>query len=156
MITRIYRGVVVTLFAAGILVPASGPAAADEPANIRPAAVAGSFYPADPEKLARLVDKLLNAAPVHDVKGDLVALVSPHAGYVYSGHVAAHGYRLLRGRDIKRVVVISPSHIGAFPGAAVFDGDGYETPLGVVPVDREFAGRLLSSCADLGFDRFAA
>jgi AmmeMemoRadiSam system protein B/AmmeMemoRadiSam system protein A len=121
------------------------PVAGDTKQKIRRPAVAGSFYPADPEELAQTVDDLLAGAPAREIEGDLVALISPHAGYVYSGHVAAHGYSLLRGRGIRRVVVISPSHLGAFPGIAVFDGDAYETPLGMVPVDKRFARRLADS-----------
>lgn len=127
--------------AAGSFVPVAG----NDEQKIRRPAVAGSFYPADPEELARTVDDLLAGAPAREIEGDLVALISPHAGYIYSGHVAAHGYSLLRGSNISRVVVISPSHIGAFPGAAVYDGDAYETPLGVIPVDKRFAQRLADS-----------
>ncbi|MGD0200556.1 MAG: AmmeMemoRadiSam system protein B [Bryobacteraceae bacterium] len=112
------------------------------PPSIRHAAVAGSFYPADPKELARMVDDLLSRAPAQAVNEPVVALVSPHAGYVYSGAVAAHGYALLKGKKIQRVVVIAPSHVDAFPFAAVYDGDAYETPLGAIPVDRAFAAKL--------------
>jgi AmmeMemoRadiSam system protein B/AmmeMemoRadiSam system protein A len=110
--------------------------------KIRPPAVAGSFYTDDPDELAQTVDELLAGVEGRKVSGRLVALVSPHAGYVYSGHVAAESYALLRGREIDRVVVISPSHVESFRGAAVYDGDGYATPLGVVAVDTEFAARM--------------
>jgi AmmeMemoRadiSam system protein B/AmmeMemoRadiSam system protein A len=72
----------------------------------------------------------------------LVGLVSPHAGYVYSGHVAAEGYELLKDKDIKRVIVISPSHVAAFQGASVYNGTGYKTPLGTIPVDQDFCRKL--------------
>jgi AmmeMemoRadiSam system protein B/AmmeMemoRadiSam system protein A len=113
--------------------------------KIRQPAVAGSFYTADPDELAQTVDELLDGAKRRKISGRLVALVSPHAGYVYSGHVAAESYAVLRGRKIDRVVVISPSHVESFRGAAVYDGDGYATPLGVVRVDTDFAARLAAA-----------
>jgi AmmeMemoRadiSam system protein B/AmmeMemoRadiSam system protein A len=71
-----------------------------------------------------------------------VALISPHAGYEFSGAVAAHAYALVKGRKFERVVVIAPSHIEAFGFSSVYDGDAYATPLGLVPVDKEFAAKL--------------
>ena len=111
--------------------------------NVRPPAVAGAFYPADPSELQRMVDEFLSHANVPAVK-DVVALVSPHAGYIYSGPVAAHSYALLKGRKVERVVVIAPSHYEAFDFASVYDGEAYATPLGQIPVDHEFASRLVS------------
>lgn len=114
-------------------------------AEVRKPAVAGMFYPGNPDELKEALDRLLAAAKKIEITEPLVALVSPHAGYQYSGHVAAHAYSLLRGRDIKRVIVISPCHVEAFSGAAVYDGEGYATPLGVIPVDVEFCRALASS-----------
>jgi AmmeMemoRadiSam system protein B/AmmeMemoRadiSam system protein A len=108
----------------------------------RPAGVAGTFYPADPEQLRNHVDALLAAAKVPEMEGKLWAIVSPHAGYPYSGAVAAHAYAALKGRHITRVVVISPSHYEAFPFASIYDGDAYETPLGSITVDKAFAAKL--------------
>lgn len=115
----------------------------------RPAAVAGAFYPADPRELARTVDDLLAKAAPPALEGGPVALVVPHAGYMYSGGVAAQAYALLKGRKYERVVVISPSHVDAFGFAAVYDGDAYATPLGAVPVDKAFAARLSRSGSGL-------
>ena len=112
--------------------------------KIRQPAVAGGFYPSDPDEVARMVDESLENANVPKLPAP-VAIVSPHAGYVYSGHVAGHSYALLRGRAIDRVVVISPSHVESFQGASVYDGGGYATPLGVIRVDVEFAKRLAES-----------
>jgi MEMO1 family protein len=109
--------------------------------KIRPMAVAGSFYPADPKDLASTIDGFLAKAnpPAID---NVVALVSPHAGYVYSGPVAAYSYALLKGKKFDRVVVIAPSHYEAFGFASVYDGAAYTTPFGQVPVDQAFAGKL--------------
>ncbi len=111
--------------------------------SVRPALVAGAFYPADPKELAAMIDGWLAAVKPPAIK-DVAAIISPHAGYVYSGPVAAHAYALVKGRAIQRVVVISPSHIDAFGFASVFDGTAYETPLGRVPVDEAFAAKLAS------------
>jgi AmmeMemoRadiSam system protein B/AmmeMemoRadiSam system protein A len=110
--------------------------------EVRPAAVAGTFYPADPAELGAMVDGFLAQAKVPAVPG-LIAIVAPHAGYPYSGAVAAHSYALLKGRKPQRVVVIAPSHYEAFGFTSVYDGDAYSTPLGRVPVDRDFVKRLV-------------
>ena len=110
--------------------------------NIRQPGVAGAFYPADAKELAARVDGFLHGASPQQVSGPIVALISPHAGYVYSGHVAAHAYALLRGRKISRVVVIAPCHIEAFSFISIYDGTAYATPLGVIPVDEEFSQKL--------------
>ena len=107
----------------------------------RPAAVAGLFYPSDPDELARTLDDLIaNASP--PALDNVLALVAPHAGYLYSGQVAAHAYSVLQGRKFERVVVIAPSHYESFRYASVYDGAAYSTPLGRIPVDHEFAAQL--------------
>jgi hypothetical protein len=111
------------------------------PENARLPAVAGSFYPADPEELGKMLDQFLAQAMVPAVP-NLVALVAPHAGYQYSGPVAAYSYALLKLHKPHRVVVIAPSHYEAFDFSSVYNGTAYSTPLGQVPVDREFADRL--------------
>jgi AmmeMemoRadiSam system protein B/AmmeMemoRadiSam system protein A len=110
-------------------------------AQVRPAAVAGSFYPADPAALTKMVDGFLAKATPPPLTG-VVALVAPHAGYEYAGQVAAYSYALLKGRKFDRVVVISPSHYESFGFASVYDGAAYTTPLGQVRVDRAFAAKL--------------
>jgi AmmeMemoRadiSam system protein B/AmmeMemoRadiSam system protein A len=110
--------------------------------SARPTAVAGSFYPADPGDLGKMLDQFLADAKVPAVP-DLVAIVAPHAGYQYSGPVAAHSYALLKGRKPHRVVVIAPSHYEAFDFSSVYDGSAYSTPFGQIPVDREFINRLV-------------
>jgi AmmeMemoRadiSam system protein B/AmmeMemoRadiSam system protein A len=124
---------------------------ASDKQKIRQPAVAGAFYPEQPEALKTMVDKFLKEAESPDIEGPVLGLIAPHAGYVYSGHVAASAYALLKGKKIKRVVVISPSHIQAFQGAAVYDGDAYATPLGNVLIDKDFTKKLAekSSLIDL-------
>ncbi len=106
-------------------------------AKVRPAAVAGLFYPGNPHRLGQDVDRLLaSPAPAcHRPK----ALIAPHAGYVYSGGVAGKAFALLRGAapDIRRVVVIGPAHYVRLHGIAVPTVDAFETPLGIIALDRD-------------------
>jgi AmmeMemoRadiSam system protein B/AmmeMemoRadiSam system protein A len=110
--------------------------------KVRQPAVAGAFYPADPKELGKMLDGFLAKATVPQIK-DVVAVVSPHAGYVYSGPVAAYSYAVLKGRKFERVVVIAPSHVEAFSFASVYDGTAYATPFGKIPVDQVFAQKLV-------------
>src|SRR5262245_57309966 len=113
-------------------------------AKVRKAAVAGSWYPGTAPALAAAVDRYL-AHTERDVAGDLVALVAPHAGLMYSGPVAAHAYRLLRGRRFDLAVLVGPSHFVGFDGVSVYPAGGFETPFGVLPIDEAFAGALLQT-----------
>ena len=108
---------------------------------IRKAAVAGSWYPGTAAALAAAVDRHL-AGATRDVGGDLVALIAPHAGLMYSGPVAAHAYHLLRGRTFDVAVLVGPSHFVGFEGVAVHPPGGFETPYGVTPIDADCAARL--------------
>jgi len=107
----------------------------------RQPAVAGAFYPADPKELARMVDGFISQAKVPQIEG-LIAVVAPHAGYVFSGPVASYSYALLKNRKVDRVVVIAPSHYEAFSFTSIYNGTAYSTPLGTIPVDHEFAAKL--------------
>ncbi|MFO7547916.1 MAG: AmmeMemoRadiSam system protein B [Acidimicrobiia bacterium] len=105
--------------------------------TVRPAAVAGSFYPAHPISLRSSVRRMLDDAV--DVRPDLDvhALIVPHAGHVYSGPVAASAYRLLResARPPDRIGLIGPSHFASFEGVALPGHDSVATPLGSISVD---------------------
>lgn len=111
---------------------------------IRPAQVAGYFYPANPEKLSKDLNLLLDVTKPKEKIENIFGIISPHAGYIYSGKTAAHAYNLLKGKNYKRVVIISPSHSEYFPGVCVFEGDAYETPLGILKVDKEFSRKLIT------------
>jgi MEMO1 family protein len=119
-------------------------ARAANPQNVRPAAVAGGFYPADPKALSAMIDELLAHASPPPINDPILAVVAPHAGYQFSGPVAAYTYAALKGRKFSRVVVIAPSHYEAFDFTSVYDGDAYATPLGTVRVDKAFAKQLAS------------
>ncbi len=105
--------------------------------KIRYPAVAGAFYPSDPEQLQNMIDQYLNdARPGNKVPK---AIIAPHAGYIYSGPVAASAYaRLQKGKGrIHRVILIGPSHRVGFRGMAVSSADSFATPLGNIPIDTE-------------------
>jgi AmmeMemoRadiSam system protein B len=109
----------------------------------RPPAVAGLFYPASASKLAANVDSLLKAAGEPSDKNEVpVALIVPHAGYVYSGLTAAHAFAHLFGHSFDSVIVVGPSHREYFHGISVYPGDAYRTPLGDVAVDVELRDAL--------------
>jgi AmmeMemoRadiSam system protein A len=101
---------------------------------VREPAVAGLFYPRDAAQLSQTLDALLAGARPRVMDGELRALVCPHAGYEFSGPVAAEAYRLLAGRTYETVVILAPSHYALFQGASVIAADAYRTPLGLVPV----------------------
>jgi len=108
------------------------------PSNIRPAAVAGRFYPGDPVELRKSITDLL--AQVPPAAGPAPkALIAPHAGYLYSGPIAASAYaQLLPARDqIRRIALLGPSHYVELNGLATSSADAFATPLGIVPVDTE-------------------
>ncbi len=111
---------------------------------IRPPAVAGSFYEADPKVLGREVEELLELAAPATLDGNLIGLVSPHAGYQYSGLTAAHGYKLLQGKSYDCIVIVGPSHREFFDGISVYPGDGYKSPLGIVPVNHDVRAQILA------------
>jgi MEMO1 family protein len=119
-----------------------GRSMAVQQAKVRPAAVAGRFYPRDPAELRELIKGLLAQVPPATGPGPK-ALIAPHAGYLYSGPVAASAYaQFLQARDqIKRVVVLGPSHYVAVEGLATCSAEAFATPLGLVPVDAEAVRR---------------
>jgi MEMO1 family protein len=120
-------------------------------ATRRPA-VAGSFYPDSPRRLESAVRSLLADAPPPRGHRPL-GLALPHAGYVFSGQVAADGWRQAEGRGCDLVVILGTNHTTAtFSGISVFIGAGFLTPLGLAAVDEEAAGALLAADHDACFD----
>ena len=139
---RSARYLLAALLVAGIALIALQHSRAADPQNVRQAAVAGGFYPSDPKALIAMMDEMLAHATPPPINGPILAVIAPHAGYQYSGPVAAYTYAELKGRKFSRVVVIAPSHFEAFDFTSIFDGDAYATPLGTVPVDKTFAAQL--------------
>ena len=114
--------------------------------KVRPAAVSGAFYPDDTSVITTMIDRLMAAAPAERDDTPPVALIAPHAGYIYSGPVAATAYsRLAPWRDvIDRVVVVGPPHRVPVRGLALSSADAWDTPLGRVTIDRDACDVLLA------------
>jgi len=118
-------------------------------AKIRQPGAAGNYYPADKIMLERELSLLLEASPVLDFSRPIRAMIVPHAGYVYSGGVAARAYRQILDASFERVIIIAPSHCESFPFISVFEGDAYQTPLGKIPVDYQMARVLTAFHPDI-------
>lgn len=119
--------------------------------EVKEPAVAGSFYPADRKQLKEMVDGFIAGVENRNDSGRLIALISPHAGYQFSGAVAANSYSRLKGRDIKTVIIIGQSHYAAFKGASVYAKGGMKTPLGNIKINEKIAASLLDEKADVRF-----
>lgn len=136
---KIKPSVIMLLLAAVFLATALGQAQA----AIRKAVWAGAFYPASRSDLNRMLRDLTEQAAGTAVKlpegRKLKALILPHAGYVYSGLTAAHASLALKGQEFSKVLLLGPDHRVGFADAAISDADGYETPLGVIPLHRDTA-----------------
>ncbi|MEF3244755.1 MAG: AmmeMemoRadiSam system protein B [Caldisericaceae bacterium] len=107
--------------------------------KIREVSASGSFYPDNKEELKSIVRKFVESAPFRDLP-NLKAIISPHAGYIYSGPVAGYSYKQLMNIDylnFQTVVIIAPSHFAYFRGASVGLFDAYKTPLGFVKVSKK-------------------
>ncbi|MBP8645455.1 MAG: AmmeMemoRadiSam system protein B [Syntrophobacteraceae bacterium] len=125
-------------------VPEALPAkeAKSESQQIREPVFAGSWYPGSPSDLRREVEGYLERVPRSDDSARLLGLICPHAGYMFSGGVAAHAYRLLQAQKPATVILVAPSHHLRFSGVALYPGAGFRTPLGVLSVDRRTADCL--------------
>lgn len=113
--------------------------------DVREPAVAGAFYPAQPEQLSKMIDGFLAQANPPAVPGDIRALVVPHAGYIYSAPVAAFAYKAIASKPFKTVVLIGNSHREGYDGASVYSHGRFKTPLGEVEIDAGLAERLLAA-----------
>ena len=110
--------------------------------TVRRSTIAGSWYPGTEQALGRTIDGYLAQVDQPPVEGELLALISPHAGYTYSGQTAAYAYHQLQGRAVDTVVIMGPSHRAWVGDFAVSAEDAYETPLGRIPLDQEFIADL--------------
>lgn len=113
--------------------------------KIRHQQVAGYFYPAEKDKLQEDISLLLKVAEPEQSFNKIFGIVSPHAGYIYSGKTAAYVYNLLKDKSYETVIVISPSHAEYFPGISIYDGEAYETPLGIVEIDQHMVDKLVEN-----------
>jgi AmmeMemoRadiSam system protein B/AmmeMemoRadiSam system protein A len=120
--------------------------------EVRQPAVAGAFYPADPAALSKAVEGYMSQAQKIQPEGVLVALVAPHAGYEFSGGVAAWSFAQVSGSSYDTVIVIGPTHRFGFKGASVYTGDFFATPLGEIPVDKAMAMSFLDAKSDIVYE----
>ena len=118
--------------------------------DTRPSPLAGHWYPAQPKKLAESVDSFIKTAQIPEIKGEILAIVSPHAGHQFSGPVAGYAFKSIAELHPDLVVILSPFH-QFHPGSILTSGhQAYQTPLGEIPVDREsieFVNRSLQEKA---------
>lgn len=112
---------------------------------LRLPAVAGQFYPEDKKELEEMIDEFLSHAEPPKIEGDVFGLLLPHAGYVFSGPVAAYGYKTISGKSFDAVIIIGDSHYERFEGVAIWPSGDWETPLGKIKIDGDLAQKILSS-----------
>lgn len=110
--------------------------------EVRQPVVAGMFYPGSENELREAVNEHLENNPANFEAEHIFGIISPHAGYMYSGGTAASAYNLLVNKQYSKVIVISPSHREFFHGVSVFGGDAYSTPLGEIKIDTELRDKI--------------
>lgn len=140
------------LFVLTAIISFSGCARAE---NVREPAVSGQFYPGDAKILSQMVDGFIAAAPKTNFDGKILAALSPHAGYPYSGQTAAHVYKQLSGTPIDTVIIVGLSHHYRLNGAALWPDGYFKTPLGNIQVDKELAATLLKNSSHIKINREA-
>jgi AmmeMemoRadiSam system protein B len=104
--------------------------------DLRPSPIAGQWYSGDAKTLAANVDEYINAASLPEVPGNVIAIIAPHAGYVYSGPVAGYAFAAVKGMMPDLVAVISPMHQPYYDPWLTSGHEAYQTPLGSIPIDR--------------------
>src|SRR5512139_860577 len=124
---------------------------------VREPAVAGAFYPGEQDALTAAVSGFMAKAEHRPESGRLIALIAPHAGYQYSGQVAAASYRYISDRRVDTVILIGASHTASYLGAAVYPDGAWRTPLGIVRINEKVARSLLNDKASVvaGREAFA-
>jgi len=111
--------------------------------QIREPVVSGAFYPAEPDKIIKTIQDYFKKCSAPQIEGEIVGLIAPHAGYVFSGQAAAEAFKQIEHKPYNTVVVIAPSHFDHISGISVYDGKAYKTPLGEIPVDNELTRNLI-------------
>lgn len=104
--------------------------------DVRPSPIAGRWYPADPLRLARSIDDYMDRASIPPLEGKLIGVLAPHAGHRYSGPVAGHAFKAASGMKVDVVALVGPSHYPYEAAIVATAHEAYQTPLGLVPVDR--------------------
>lgn len=110
--------------------------------SLRRAVVSGSFYPNDKKEIKKYIEHFNNSLKVNNIDMTPRAIISPHAGYVYSGFTANIAFNLSSTQNFKRVIIIGPSHKVYLEGASIALYDEYETPLGNIKIDKKYSEEL--------------
>lgn len=110
---------------------------------VRKSAIAGTWYTGKKDALRTSVEQFFGNVYSAPLNGEVIALVSPHAGHIYSGQVAAYAYKTVQKAKYDAVIIAGPSHRAAFRGVSVYAEGGFETPLGIVQVETELAKRII-------------
>ena len=122
-----------------------------EPQQVWESQVAGRFYPGSETALKDQINNFFKNIPKQTLQGKPIAIISPHAGYQYSGQVAAHGYGAIKDYGFNRVIILSPSHFMGgkrFRGVSILNVKNFKTPLGIIPVDQDACNQLLNAPPD--------
>lgn len=120
--------------------------------DVRPSPIAGRWYEGNPKALSQSVDEFLSGAKLPELKGEVVGVIAPHAGHIYSGAVAGYAFAALRSRTPDLVAVISPMHHPYHEPLLTTSHTAYWTPLGEIPVDRDAVSQLdVILKSELGF-----
>ena len=125
--------------------------AAKEKESLRKPSVAGTFYPKDKTELNNMIDGFLNNVTKEEIKGKILGVISPHAGYIYSGQVAAYVYNAIREKRFDTIILIGPSHHVYIKKATIYPKGQWQTPLGNIPIDTEIVKRILKIHPDFTF-----
>jgi MEMO1 family protein len=123
-----------------------------EDINFRYPAVAGQFYPGNIEELKAELDGYINSAPISPIAGNLIGIIAPHAGYVYSGHVAGYAYKALVGKKIDTAILVGLSHRYPITGAIIYDSGIFVTPLDDSEIDRDLANAIVNQSSLVAVD----
>lgn len=110
---------------------------------IRQPAAAGTFYPANKEELSQTIENFLNSVDLPTINSKPRLLIVPHAGYEFSGSVAAYGFKAIENQEFKKAIIIGPSHHHYFSGFAISPADFWQTPLGKIEIDKELGQKLI-------------
>jgi hypothetical protein len=113
--------------------------------NIRKSVIAGTWYPGNAAELKEQIETYFANSKKADISGEIIGLIAPHAGYAYSGFIAANSYKQVLNEEYDAVIIIAPSHREAFDGVSIYAGDGFETPLGIAPVHKELANEIIKA-----------
>ncbi|MFO8053338.1 MAG: AmmeMemoRadiSam system protein B [Candidatus Omnitrophota bacterium] len=120
--------------------------------DFKQADLAGSWYPNDPKQISFLIEDYLSQVDVDIPAGEIVGIISPHAGINYSGKIAAFGFKALANKKINKVIVVGFSHRLNYDKIAILEKSGYKTPLGALTIDKTISDKLVDFHTKIKYD----